>query len=185
MSADPAVPAAGGRSGPLPRVLGEGDLQACLHLDRLALGGLWSLEQWQRELGEPARPCLGIGGPELLLAAATGWLILDEVHVTAVAVHPAHRRLGLGRRVLEALLERGRVLGGARATLEVAEGNTAARALYAALGFRTAGRRRGYYRSGEDALIQWRELRAEPPSAGCDGSDCRPSMMRKTEGFPG
>lgn len=177
MSADPAVPST--------RVLGEADLQACLNLDRLALGGLWSLEQWQRELSEPARPCLGVGGPDALLAATTGWLILDELHVTAVAVHPAHRRLGLGRRVLEALLEHGRGLGGARATLEVAEGNTAARALYAALGFRNAGRRRGYYRNGEDALIQWLDLRAGRPAADRDGSDCRPSLMRKSEGFPG
>lgn len=169
----PAVPA--------PRLLGDADLEACVSLDRLALGGLWSLEQWQRELSEPARPCLGIGGPEALLAAATGWLILDELHVTAVAVHPAHRRLGLGCRALEALLQQGRALGATRATLEVAAGNVGARALYAALGFRTAGRRRGYYRTGEDALIQWLDLRSGGSSAESDGSDCRPSLMRKAE----
>jgi ribosomal-protein-alanine N-acetyltransferase len=40
----------------------------------------------------------------------------------------------------------------------VASENTAAGALYADLGFSTAGIRRGYYRNGSDALIQWLEL---------------------------
>jgi hypothetical protein len=44
------------------------------------------------------------------------------------------------------------------ATLEVAAGNIAAQALYAAAGFRTAGIRRAYYRNGDDALIQWLRL---------------------------
>jgi ribosomal-protein-alanine N-acetyltransferase len=51
--------------------------------------------------------------------------------------------------------------------LEVAAGNPAARALYAATGFRTAGVRRGYYRNGDDALIEWLNL------AGWNGAENR------------
>ena len=58
-----------------------------------------------------------------------------------------------GRAVLTALLEQGRRLGALRATLEVAAGNSAALHLYGRCGFETAGIRRGYYRSGDDALI--------------------------------
>ena len=86
------------------------------------------------------------------------WLVLDELHVTLVAVHPQRRRQGLGRWVLGEMLEEGRRRGAARGTLEVGAENMAATALYAAAGFTTSGRRRGYYRNGEDALIQWVEL---------------------------
>jgi ribosomal-protein-alanine N-acetyltransferase len=93
-----------------------------------------------------------------LLALACGWLVVDELHITAVAVDPAHRRQGLGRRVLELLLERAAAAGAAHATLEVAASNGAAVALYGRCGFSTAGVRRAYYRNGDDALVQWRRL---------------------------
>jgi ribosomal-protein-alanine N-acetyltransferase len=90
-----------------------------------------------------------------LLALACGWLVLDELHITAVAVTPERRRQGLGRQILALLLRRGHGLGALRATLEVARSNFEARALYGCFGFQEAGVRRAYYRNGEDALIQW------------------------------
>jgi len=136
------------------------DLEACLALDHLALGGLWSPDQWQRELEDERRPGVGVGHQEQLQAMACGWLVVDELHITLVAVAPQHRRRGLGRLVLQGLLAAGRQGGAERATLEVASGNGAARALYAGFGFREAGIRHGYYRNGDDALIQWLKLEA-------------------------
>ena len=89
---------------------------------------------------------------------ASGWLVVDELHITLVAVAPDQRRRGLGRRVLQELMAAARERGASRATLEVAAGNGPGIALYGALGFRTAGIRHGYYRNGEDALIQWVNL---------------------------
>jgi len=143
--------------------------RACLDLDQAALGGIWSLAQWQRELKEEARPGLGLRQGQTLLAIACGWLVLDELHITLVAVALEQRRLGLGGRVLEALLEIARASGALRATLEVAPGNGAAVALYRRFGFRDGGLRRGYYRNGDDALIQWLQLTAskdEEPGCG-------------------
>jgi ribosomal-protein-alanine N-acetyltransferase len=134
------------------------DAPDCLALDRAALGGLWNLEQWQRELEEDGRPGLGLRRGAELLAMASGWLVVDELHITLVAVAPDERRRGLGRRVLQELMATGRARGATRATLEVAAGNGPGIALYGALGFRTAGIRHGYYRNGEDALIQWVNL---------------------------
>ena len=152
-----------------PQRLSIEDLPPCCELDRLALGGLWTPLQWRRELEDPDRLCLGFlqdrteeGAPRALEAMATGSVIFDELHVSVVAVLPERRRQGLGRRVMEALVRQGRLLGCPRATLEVAEANWAARNLYAALGFRTAGRRRSYYRNGDDALIQWLEMSSWP-----------------------
>jgi ribosomal-protein-alanine N-acetyltransferase len=140
------------------RPLGPADQAACLALDAEALGGLWSSAQWEVELAAPARPGFGVWRGERLEAMACGWLIVDELHITLVAVEPALRRRGLGRRVLLALIEAGRERGARHATLEVSVANEAARALYAAAGFQAAGVRRNYYRNGEDALIKWMRL---------------------------
>ncbi len=145
-----------------PVLLGDADLDACLALDRRGLGGFWTPAQWRTELQSAERPVLGLRGGDALLALACGWLVLEELHITAVVVDPDQRRRGLGRRVLAGLLAHAGRCGAERATLEVAVGNAAARALYAALGFRDAGLRRGYYRSGEDALIQWARIGAVP-----------------------
>ena len=95
---------------------------------------------------------------DTLLAMASGWLVVDELHITLVAVAPGQRRQGLGRQVLEALFEHARQQGARHATLEVAATNAAAVGLYRSLGFQDAGLRRGYYRNGDDALIQWLRL---------------------------
>lgn len=150
-----------GRSGRQEqRALAPTDLEACLELDRLGLDGLWSRDQWVTELADPRRPGLGIWLDDSLVAMACGWLVVDELHITLVAVTPQRRRQGLGQRLLTALLAEAGRLGAERATLEVAATNSAALALYGRLGFTTAGRRRGYYRSGDDALIQWLRLPA-------------------------
>lgn len=90
------------------------------------------------------------------------WLIAGEGHVTNVAVHPDYRGLGLGRRLMEAMVELCRQHKARRMTLEVRRSNFVAQNLYKSLGFVFCGTRRGYYRdNGEDALIMWLEL--DPP----------------------
>jgi len=147
---------------PLVAPLLPGHLEAVQRLDQHALGGFWSASQWQVELAEPRRPGLGLWLDGALVAMASGWLVVDELHITLVASDPAHRRQGHARCVLAALLQLAAAQGAERATLEVAAGNTAACGLYAALGFKSAGVRRAYYRNGDDALIQWRGLEPTP-----------------------
>lgn len=147
---------------PADQVVGELDLawlDACLTLDQRALNGLWTREQWSRELSDPRRLCLGHHDDQAgLTAIACGWLVVDELHITAVAVDPDHRRRGRAMEVLGALLQRARQHGANHATLDVAAENTPAIALYSQFGFRTAGCRKGYYQNGKDALIQWVRL---------------------------
>ncbi len=138
--------------------LGAEDGADCVALDQLALGGLWSTEQWERELSEARRPVLGWRQEGGLLALASSWLVVDELQITAVAVHPEHRRQGLAFQLLQALLLLGRDAGAERATLEVSSRNPAARALYARLGFKEVAIRHGYYRNGDDALILYKKL---------------------------
>jgi len=134
------------------------DLNACLELDKIALKGLWSKNQWEKELSYSKRLCKGIYNHSNLIALGCGWVVVDELHLTAIAVHPKHRRLGLGQKVISSLFLEAIQQGCTRATLEAKSNNIAALALYKSSGFITAGCRRNYYQNGADALIQWRSL---------------------------
>ena len=135
-------------------------LADCLALDRSALQGLWTKEQWRRELEDPRRLCLGWTEAKILLGVACGWLVADELHITLIAVDPSVRRRGHGKRLLSALLQQARQQGAIHATLEVRSNNLAAIALYANGGFQSAGTRFKYYSDGSDALIQWCRINA-------------------------
>ena len=137
-------------------------LSACVALDHRVLDGFWTEAQWRQELEDPRRLCLGLAEERRLQAVACGWLVVDELHITVIAVDQEHRQRGLGTHLLQALLQRARQEGAAHATLEVSSHNPPALTLYRRAGFHTAGCRQGYYRTGEDALIQWLRL---PPAS--------------------
>lgn len=79
--------------------------------------------------------------------------------IVTLGVAPAARRRGAARALLEDLLARACALGVASLTLEVAEDNAAAFALYRGLGFEQVGRRRSYYRRPDASLVDARLLR--------------------------
>ena len=87
------------------------------------------------------------------LGFVLGRAAAGEAEVLTLAVHPLARRLGAGRALMRALMAEAAVRGAETLFLEVAEGNAAARALYAGLGAAEAGRRRRYYPDGSDALV--------------------------------
>ena len=85
------------------------------------------------------------------------WAILEEAHITILAIHPRFQGQGLGQALLWALLTNSHYRQLERATLEVRDSNLAAVSLYNKFGFKEAGRRKRYYKdTGEDALIMWR-----------------------------
>jgi ribosomal-protein-alanine N-acetyltransferase len=87
------------------------------------------------------------------------WLILEEAHVTNVAVRAPFRGKGLGERLMRELMRKASFLGAVRMTLEVRQSNAIAQALYEKVGFRAVGVRRGYYTDNhEDAVIMWADL---------------------------
>lgn len=87
------------------------------------------------------------------LGFVLGRAVAGEAEVLTLAVHPLARRLGVGRALMRALMEEAAGRGAETLFLEVAEGNSAARALYAGLCAAEAGRRRRYYPDGSDALV--------------------------------
>ncbi len=105
------------------------------------------LSLWDRIRGRAGvrSPVLGYGGL---------WLLVDEAHISTIAVHPQWRSKGLGELVLLSLVEQGAERGMQNATLEVRVSNEVAQGLYHKLGFEIAGRQKRYYSdNNEDAFI--------------------------------
>lgn len=91
------------------------------------------------------------------------WLIMEEAHVTNVAVLKKYRGKKLGERLMRELQKTASFFGAVRMTLEVRPSNYVARALYEKLGFYSVGVRRGYYTDNrEDAVIMWADLPKYP-----------------------
>ncbi len=87
------------------------------------------------------------------------WVILDEGHITNVAIHPEYRNHRLGEFLMRHVMLRCQSSGVQRMTLEVRVSNRAAQSLYKRLGFADVGVRRGYYTdTGEDAMIMWKDI---------------------------
>jgi [ribosomal protein S18]-alanine N-acetyltransferase len=93
-----------------------------------------------------------------LIGIGCFWSILEEAHITLIAIHPNYQHQGLGRLLLYGLLQKAWEEGLERATLEVRVSNESAISLYKKFGFQTAGTRPRYYPDNrEDALILWRK----------------------------
>ena len=89
-----------------------------------------------------------------VIAYAGMWLVIDEAHITNIAVHPAFRGMGIGEAITRALMDAARELGIQYMTLEVRRSNHVAQGLYRKLGFADVGFRKRYYDDNqEDALI--------------------------------
>lgn len=94
-----------------------------------------------------------------IIGYAGMWLIMDEAHVTNIAVSGSFRGRKLGARLLSELQKLAAFLGASRMTLEVRVTNEVAQSLYRKFGFEPSGIRPGYYSdNNEDALIMWAEL---------------------------
>ncbi len=161
---DAAVATASTRAGALEiRRLTYADLPQVIAIERRAFPTPWSLAMFVLELSKPSGICLA----GLLEGRIVGYLVCSRYdtvwHVMNVAVDDRLRRAGIASGLLKRLFE---VADGPHEqyTLEVRASNDSAITLYERFGFRTAGRRRGYYHDNrEDALIMWRTVSGEDP----------------------
>jgi [ribosomal protein S18]-alanine N-acetyltransferase len=138
------------------RRLALGDLPRVMPVERRCFTAPWSLAMFGLEVSKPSSISLAALVGERLV----GYLVCsryDEVwHVMNIAVEPEHRHRGIATALMRALFaEADRP--GAQYTLEVRPSNAGAVSMYERLGFRSAGRRPGYYHDNrEDALVMWR-----------------------------
>lgn len=95
---------------------------------------------------------------DTLLGFAELQVLFEDAELIDVAVAPAARRQGLGRRLLDAVVVRAAAAGATRLLLEVRRDNTPARMLYESAGFAVCGERHRYYADGHDAVLYERSL---------------------------
>lgn len=87
------------------------------------------------------------------------WVIVDEAHITNIAVHPKARRQKIAELAVRQMMLLAKERGAIRMTLEVRKSNAAAIALYEKIGFVSSGLRKDYYiEPREDAIIMWVNL---------------------------
>ncbi len=135
------------------------DLPAVLEIDRLSFALPWPERSFRFELTENDAAHMIVAetaweGRARAIGYLGYWLLVDEMHISTLAVHPDVRGQGIGERLLLAGLEHARRQGAEMSTLEVRPSNSAALALYRKHGYELAGRRRAYYRDNqEDALL--------------------------------
>ncbi|HAN86889.1 MAG: ribosomal protein S18-alanine N-acetyltransferase [Bacillota bacterium] len=143
-----------------PSPMSLNDIDQVLQIERLSFSIPWSRHAFVDELlrNEQARYVVVRDPNGVVLGYGGMWLILDEAHVTNVAVHPEYRRQGIARAIMKSLMETAVCLGATRMTLETRLSNLPAQELYRSLGFVAAGVRPGYYIDDhEDALVMWLE----------------------------
>ena len=140
--------------------LGILHLNSCIDLDRKALKGLWTKSQWEKELTDPKRICIGVIELETkkLLGLCSAWLVIDELHITSLAVHPKHQRKGLGKFLISDLIKRSNSLLTNHIHLEVKDTNEPGKAFYKSMGFKIVGNRPNFYKDGSDAIIFNKQL---------------------------
>ncbi|MDR1204844.1 MAG: ribosomal protein S18-alanine N-acetyltransferase [Peptococcaceae bacterium] len=138
----------------------EKDIPQVAEIEKQAFTLPWSEHSFQNELKYKERTVYlvvaGAAAPDYVLGYCGYWKIIDEAHITNIAVRNGFRGRHLGRRLMEKIIDSAISHGMLHITLEVRVSNFVALALYESLGFTCVGSRKGYYSdTGEDALIMW------------------------------
>jgi [ribosomal protein S18]-alanine N-acetyltransferase len=142
------------------RYMKEEDLDRIMIIEKESFTLPWSKEAFYNELhhnqyavyivledkGEPIGYC-GV------------WIVVDEAHITNIAILPQYRGRRLGEALLRKVMETSKQMGATSMTLEVRVSNLTARNLYRKLGFQDGGIRKKYYTdNGEDGIVMWVKL---------------------------
>lgn len=137
------------------RRMKAGDVDEVTAIEAATFARPWSRDSFLREMEKnPAARYLVAEKDGRIIGYAGAWVILDECHITNIAVAEGERGRGTGRKLTEALMRYVSNLGAAYATLEVRVSNVRAQHLYASLGFVSVGKRKRYYEdNGEDAFL--------------------------------
>jgi ribosomal-protein-alanine N-acetyltransferase len=140
------------------RQAGFADIYQLWLIEKSSFSSPWSFWCFFSELANPISAFLLAGPappqPWEIQGYIVYWVAAQEMHILNLAVHPGHRRLGVGKFLLTEALARARAAGAELAWLEVRPSNTAALSLYDSFGFTQTGRRRKYYEDNqEDALL--------------------------------
>ena len=136
------------------------DLDAVMEIEHESFTIPWSREAFINEIQQNHLSTYIVMEDDQRVVGYCGvWLVVDEAHITNVAVLPSYRGLGLGEGLMRKIMDIAKEVGARVMTLEVRVSNQAAQHLYRKLGFQDGGIRKRYYSDNqEDALVMWVNL---------------------------
>jgi len=133
------------------------DISRVVEIERESFNTPWPRDAYTHELTENRLAAYLVARTDGDIVGYAGmWVILDEAHITTIAVDPAFRGQHIGERLLVGLIDAALGRGARWMTLEVRKSNATAQTLYKKYGFREIGARKGYYSDNrEDAIVMW------------------------------
>lgn len=136
------------------------DVQGVHQVETASFQSPWSEESFVQEIERNPHAFYRVMlYDEKIIGFGGMWCVLDEIHITNIAISPAYRGQGLSHILVKDMVQWGKQREMRAMTLEVRVSNAVAISLYEKEGFEKAGIRPGYYTdTGEDALIMWKEL---------------------------
>lgn len=139
------------------RYMEEKDLDEIIELEHKCFTVPWSKEAFFNELHQNQFATYIVLEEEGKIIGYCGaWLVVDEAHITNIAILPEFRGRGLGEALLKKMIDKCREDHIERMTLEVRVSNTVAQSLYKKLGFQDGAIRKNYYSDNqEDAIVMW------------------------------
>ena len=153
------------------------DIDAVAAIEAATFKTPWSKESFYREVTDNAcARYIVLREDGVAIAYAGVWFVLDEGHITNIAVREDRRGMGYGERVTRAMIQLAADSGMSWMTLEVRRSNVAAQNLYHKLGFIDVGYRKRYYENSEDALVMALEHLPE------GNPDNDPLLLREEDG---
>lgn len=150
-------PGFGDHAGLLIEPMTDADVKDVLLIEQQSFTTQWPSNAFYQEIHDNKLAHYFVGRAGDRVVAYGGiWVILEDSHVTTIAVHPQYRGKKYGEIMLLRLLDEAIARGASWMTLEVRESNTVAQVLYRKYGFTTVSTRKGYYSdNNENALVMW------------------------------
>ncbi|MBV7509314.1 ribosomal protein S18-alanine N-acetyltransferase [Bacillus sp. sid0103] len=142
------------------RNMREEDIDQILEVEHASFTTPWSREAFYNELhNNRFAVYIVLEENNKILGYCGAWIVIDEAHVTNVAILPEYRGRRLGEAILTKMMSTAREMGAKTMTLEVRVSNHVAQSLYRKLGFQNGGIRKNYYSDNqEDGLVMWVKL---------------------------
>ena len=142
------------------RFLNEHDVAEVLKIEHASFTLPWTEDAFKNEFTQNKFAVyMGLEDEGTLIGYCGVWIIVDEAHITNIALLPKYRGKKLGEALLTMVMETAREKGAKTMTLEVRVTNHIAQSLYRKLGFQNGGIRKNYYTDNqEDALVMWVNL---------------------------
>ncbi len=139
------------------RLMKVEDIDQVLEVERHSFTLPWSKDAFYNELTNNQYAVYLVLEDEGKIAGYCGaWIVLDETHITNIAILPEYRGKKLGEALLRKMIEVSLSMGSIKMTLEVRVSNHVAISLYEKLGFQKGGIRKNYYTDNrEDAYVMW------------------------------